>query len=143
MNQAHETKFHDQPNVCMQCIEVMHALTCMYINIPCKQSIPSMQAITITKLQCCMKVMSHNFSNRNVDACIRAVLEDVPQLPKKSTIADMMVESRSLAHLHLAEELIKQSSNTLHSVGTTRIGDKFGGFQVSVQESFHTHVLQK
>ena len=78
------------------------------------------KAITITGLECCMKLMNHNVSIRNVDACIRAVLDlvgrDVSQLPKKSTIANMMVEARSLAHLQLADELPKQSDNTLHSV---------------------------
>lgn len=41
--------------------------------------------------------MSHNVSVRNVDGCIRAVLDlaerEVDQLPKKSTVANMMVEA--------------------------------------------------
>ena len=56
--------------------------------------------------ECCMKLMSHNVSIRNVDACIRAVLDlvehEVDQLPKKSTVANTMVEARSLAHLNSA-----------------------------------------
>ena len=43
----------------------------------------------------------------------------------------MTVESRSLAYIHLVEELPKYSSNTLHSDGTTKCGDRFAGFQVS------------
>ena len=70
--------------------------------------------------ECCMKLMSHNVSVRNVDACIRAVFDlterEVDQLPKKSTVANMMVEARSLAHLQLSEELPNQATNTLHSV---------------------------
>ena len=45
----------------------------------------------------------------------------------------MMVESRSLAHLQLADKIPKHSSNTLHSDGTTKFGEKFGGFQVTAQ----------
>ena len=95
--------------------------------------------------ECCMKLMSHNVSIRNVDACIRAVVDllgqDICQLPKKSTLANMMVEARSVAHLQLAEELSKPSSNTLHSDGTTKFGEKFGGFQVTTQESSYTLCL--
>ena len=39
--------------------------------------------------ECCMKLMSHNVSVRNVDGCIRAVLD----LAEKSTVANMMVEA--------------------------------------------------
>ena len=92
--------------------------------------------------ECCMKLMSHNVSIRNVDACIRAVLDlvgrDISQLPKKST---MMVESRSLAHLQLADKIPKQSSNTLHSDGTTKFGEKFGGFQVTAQDLESSYTL--
>ena len=80
-----------------------------------------------------------------IDACIRAVVDllgqDICQLPKKSTLANMMVEARSVAHLQLAEELSKPSSNTLHSDGTTKFGEKFGGFQVTTQESSYTLCL--
>lgn len=95
--------------------------------------------------ECCMKLVSHNVSIRNVDACIKSVLDlverDVRQLPKKSTVANMIVEARSLAHLQLADELPNQSTNTLHSDGTTKFGEKFGGFQVTTQESSYTLCL--
>ena len=95
--------------------------------------------------ECCMKLMSHNVSVRNVDACIRAVFDlaerEVGQLPKKSTVANMMVEARSLAHLQLSEELPNQATNTLHSDRTTKFGEKFGGFQVTTQESSYTLCL--
>ena len=45
--------------------------------------------------ECCMKLLSHNVSIRNVEPCIRAVLDlvgkDVDKLPKKSTLANMVV----------------------------------------------------
>ena len=52
-----------------------------------------------------------------------------------------MVEARSLAHLQLADELPKQSDNTLHSNGTSKFREKFGGFQVRRQESSYTLCL--
>lgn len=59
--------------------------------------------------ECCMKLLSHNVSIQNVEQCIRAVLDlvgkDIDKLPKKSTLANMAVEARSLAHLQIAEEL--------------------------------------
>lgn len=51
------------------------------------------------------------------------------------------VEARSLAHLQLSEELPNQATNTLHSDRTTKFGEKFGGFQVTTQESSYTLCL--
>ena len=63
------------------------------------------------------------------------------KLPKKSTIANMVVEARSLAHLQLAEQLPQCKSNTLHSDGTTIFGCKYGGFQVTSNISSYTLCL--
>ena len=81
-------------------------------------------------------------SIRNVEQCIRAVLDlvgkDIDKLPKKSTLANMALEARSLAHLQIAEELPLCSTNTLHSDGTTKFGQKYGGLQVTSQNSSYT-----
>ena len=92
--------------------------------------------------ECCMELLSHNVSIRNVEQCIRAVLDlvgkDIDKLPKKSTLASMALEARSLAHLQIAEELPLCSTNTLHSDGTTKFGQKYGGLQVTSQNSSYT-----
>ena len=88
----------------------------------------------------CMKLLSHNVSIRNVEPCIRAVLDlvgkDVDKLPQKSN--NMVVEARSLAHLQLAEKFPTFPTNTLHSDGTTKFGHKYGGFQVTSMDSSYT-----
>ena len=47
----------------------------------------------------------------------------------------------SLGHLQLADKIPKQSSNTLHSDGTTKFGEKFGGFQVTAQDLEYSYTL--
>ena len=92
--------------------------------------------------ECCMKLLSNNVSIRNVEPCIKAVLDligkDVDKLPKKSTLANTATEARSLAHLQLAEELPLCATNILHSDGTTKFGHKYGGFQVTSKDSSYT-----
>lgn len=43
--------------------------------------------------------------------------------------------------MQLSEELPNRATNTLHSNGTTKFGEKFGGFQVTTQESSYTLCL--
>jgi len=89
--------------------------------------------------ECCMKLLSNNVSIRNVEGCIRAVCDLADQkidvLPCKSTVANMMVEARSVSHLQLAEMVPKHVTNTLHSDGTTKFGIKYGGLQVTTVDS--------
>ena len=95
--------------------------------------------------ECCMKLLSSNVSIRNVEDCIKAVCglagQQIGKLPSKSTIANLMVEARSVAHLQLAEAIPKENTNTLHSDGTTKFGKKYGGLQVSTVNSSYTLCL--
>ena len=56
------------------------------------------------------------------------------RLPKHSTINEILIESRSLSHLQLAEVLTTTSNNTLHSDGTTKFNHKFQSYQVATEE---------
>ena len=57
--------------------------------------------------ECCMTMLAQNVGIRNVEKWIRAALElcniKVDHLPTKSTLANMAVEARSIAHLQLGE----------------------------------------
>ena len=92
-----------------------------------------------------MKLLSSNVSIRNVEDCIKAVCglagQQIGKLPSKSTIANLMVEARSVAHLQLAEAIPKENTNTLHSDGTTKFGKKYGGLQVTTVNSSYTLCL--
>ena len=46
----------------------------------------------------------------------------------------MLIESRSLCQVQLAEALADSAHNTLHSDGTSKFGHKYTGFQVSTLE---------
>ena len=95
--------------------------------------------------ECCMTMLAQNVGIRNVEKCIRAALElsniNVDRLPGKSTLANMAVEARSIAHLQMAEKIPGDMVNTLHSDGTTKFGEKFGGFQVTTPDSSYTLCL--
>ena len=95
--------------------------------------------------ECCMTMPAHNVGIQNVESCIRAALQlakvDVDRLPKKTALADMIVEARSISHLQMSEQIPQHMVNTLHSDGTTKFGEKFGGFQVTTPNSSYTLCL--
>ena len=53
----------------------------------------------------------------------------------------MIVEARSISHFQMSEQIPQHMVNTLHSDGTTKFGEKFGGFQVSTPNSSYTLCL--
>ena len=86
--------------------------------------------------QCCMELMSFNVGMKQVEPVIKSVLHnltnlEVAELPKLFTLASMLPEMKTLAYHQLGEELTKSSNLTLHSDGTSKFGQHYGGFQVS------------
>ena len=86
--------------------------------------------------QCCMELMSFNVGMKQVEPVIKSVLHnltnlEVTELPKLSTLASMLPEMKTLVYHQLGEELTKSSNLTLHSDGTSKFGQHYGGFQVS------------
>ena len=86
--------------------------------------------------ECCMELMSFNVGMRQVEPVIRSVLKhlttlDVDQLPKLTTLMRMVSEMKTLSYQQLTEELTSSTKLTLHSDGTTKFGQHYGGFQIS------------
>ena len=87
--------------------------------------------------QCCIELLSLNVGIKNIEPVVRSVLRhlvnmEVDTLPKPSTLVDMMVEMKGLACQHIAEQLTSTEKLTLHSDGTSKFGQHYGGFQVSM-----------
>ena len=83
-----------------------------------------------------MELMSFNVGMRQIEPVIRSVLKhlttlDVDQLPKLTTLMRMVSEMKTLSYQQLAEELTSSTKLTLHSDGTTKFGQHYGGFQIS------------
>ena len=87
---------------------------------------------------CVMELLSRNVGIRQVEPVIRAVMKmckvNCDRLPQHTAIDDMLIESRSLCQIQLAEALTDSTNNTLHSDGTSKFGHKYTGFQVSTLE---------
>lgn len=87
---------------------------------------------------CCMELLSRNVSISNVEPVIRSVLKlankTAGRLPQHTRLGEMFVEKSALAHAQLAEVLPSASHATLHSDGTTKHGQKYVSYQVSVGE---------
>ena len=85
-----------------------------------------------------MELLSYNVGILNVEPIIKSVLHlaglEYDRIPKHTTINEMMIESRSLAHMQLAETLVQAPNSTLHSDGTTKFGHKYISYQVSTAE---------
>ena len=89
--------------------------------------------------QCCIELLSLNDGIKNIEPVIRSVLRhlvnmEVEALPKPTTLVDMMAEMKGLACQHLAEQLTSTEKLTLHSDGTSKFGQYYGGFQVSMPD---------
>ena len=87
---------------------------------------------------CIMDILSRNVGMKQVEPVIQAVLRlvgvECDHLPKHTTISDMLLESRALSQVQLAQTLANTEYNTLHSDGTTKYGQKYCGYQVSTAE---------
>ena len=95
--------------------------------------------------ECCMQLLASNVGIHNVNTCIEAVCDlagcKPDRLPSKSTLANMMVECKAMSHLQIAECVPVFETNALHSDGTTKFGEKYGGLQVTTPESCYTLCL--
>ena len=88
-------------------------------------------------------MLSLNVGIRQVEPVIRSVLKniagyEVDKLPQRGTLVRMYAEMKGLACQQVAEELSKQENLTLHSDGTSKFGQHYGSFQISVTGSAYT-----
>jgi len=93
--------------------------------------------------QCCIELLSLNVGIRQVEPVIRSVLKniagfEVDKLPQPGTLVRMYAEMKGLAYQQIAEELSEQTNLTLHSDGTSKYGQHYGSFQISVEGSVYT-----
>ena len=92
--------------------------------------------------ECCMLLLVSNVGIHNVETCIKAVCDlagcEPDRLPSKSTLANMMVEAKAVSHLQISESVPTFETNMLHSDGTTKISEKYGGLQVTTLDSCYT-----
>ena len=64
-------------------------------------------------------------------------------MPQHTAINERLIESRSLAHIQLADALTQSEHNTLHSDGTTKFGHKYTGYQVATHAGVLTLGIQE
>ena len=91
--------------------------------------------------QCCMELLSHNVSLKNVDAVIESVLRNMvgmeaKELPHYTTLNRMLIEMKAVAHQQLAEVLTNDDNLTLHSDATTKFGQHYQSFQLSTTSTY-------
>ena len=95
---------------------------------------------------CIMELLSHNVGILNVVPVIQSVLHmaglEYDRLPKHTAINEMIVESRSLAQMQVAETLLQAPNATLHTDGTSKFGHKYMSYQVSTTEGSLTLGIQ-
>ncbi len=93
-----------------------------------------------------MELLSYNVSIPKIEPVLQSVLKllniDYDKLPKRTTINEILIESRSLSHTQLVETLTTTSNNTLHSDGTTKFGHKYQSYQVTTEKGSLTLRLQ-
>ena len=95
---------------------------------------------------CIMELLSYNVGILKIEPILKSVFKllnvTYDRLPKHSTINEILIESRTLSHLQLAEILNTTSNNTLHSDGTTKFNHKYQCYQVATEEGSLTLGLQ-
>ena len=95
---------------------------------------------------CIMELLTHNVSTLKIEPVLQSVFKllnlKYDRFPQRTTINQILIESRSLAHVQIAETLTKTSHNTLHSDGTTKFGHKYQGYQVTTPEGSLTLGIQ-
>ena len=95
---------------------------------------------------CIMEILSHNVGINQVEPVIKAVLRlanlECDKLPQHTAISEMLLESRTLSQIQLAETLTGSEYTTLHSDGTTKFGHKYSGYQISTADKSLTLGLQ-
>jgi len=84
--------------------------------------------------QCCIELMSLNVGMKQIEPVIRSVLRhmvnmEVDTLPKPSSLVEMIPQMKGLACQQLAEQLTSSDDLTLHSDGTSKYSQHYGGFK--------------
>lgn len=93
---------------------------------------------------CTVITMDKGYFNSKIrEYCMQVAVFDLvgckaDRLPSKSTLANIMVEARSISHLQIADTVPNYSTNMLHSDGTTKFGEKYGGLQITTPVSCYT-----
>jgi hypothetical protein len=87
---------------------------------------------------CIMELLTYNIGILKIEPVLQSVFKllnvECGKLPQRTTINEILIESRSLAHTQIAEALTTTSNNTLHSDGTTKFGHKYQSYQVSTKD---------
>ena len=83
-----------------------------------------------------------NVGIQQVEPVIRSVLKniagfEVDKLPQPGILVRMYAEMKGLA-CQQVEELSEQDNLTLHSDGTSKFGQYYGSFQISIEGSTYT-----
>ena len=97
---------------------------------------------------CIMELLTLNVGILKIEPVLLSVFKllqiSFDKLPKRTTINEILIESRSVAQTQLAEILTtpELSNNTLHSDATTKYGHKYQTFQVNTQDGPLTLGLQ-
>ena len=92
-------------------------------------------------------LLSMNLSVRNCEKVIRCVLEKlgntvVDKLPSKSVASRLMVESRVLAQMQVADAMLEGSHNVLHMDGTKYNFEEKGSFQIVTPSGAYTMLVE-
>ena len=62
----------------------------------------------------------------------------VGDLPKSSTLSNVLTEMKCLAYEQLSDELSAEDNITLHSDGTSKFGQHFESYQLSTENSMYS-----
>ena len=155
---------HEEQEICKHCSELeqentqlkRQILDLKEANAQLRDQVNLLQTRKITTYEdgkhtddvriCVMELLSRNVDIKQVEPAIRAMMKlckvKCDKLPQHTAIDDMLIESRSLCQIQLAEALTDSTYNTLHSDGTSKFGHKYTGFQVSTLEGSHSRGLQ-
>lgn len=95
---------------------------------------------------CIMELLTYNVGILKIEPVLQSVFKllniECDKFPQRTTLNEILIESRSLAQTQIAEVLTTSSNNTLHSDGTTKFGHKYQAYQVSTEEGSLTLGLQ-
>ena len=95
---------------------------------------------------CIMELLTSNVGILKIEPVLRSVFKllnvERDKLPRHTTINEILIESRSLAHMQIAETLTTAANNCLHSDGTTKFGHKYQSYQVTTKDGPLTLGLQ-
>ena len=123
-----------------------HLMDCVRSHEPTKLETYKDGKYTDEVRMCVMELSSRNVGIMQIEPVVRSVLKlckvDCEWFPKHTQINEMIIESRSLAHVQLADVLTHCENNTLHSDGTSKFGHKYTSFQATTTEGSYSLGIQ-